>query len=78
MVYRGRVKNGEIVLDPGVRLPDGAEVRIELAPIERPEGQRGRDPLFQMADLAVETGISDLATNIDHYLYGHPKVGDAE
>lgn len=78
MVYRGRVKNGEIVLDPGVRLPDGAEVRIELELSERSEVPRGQDPLVQMADLAVETGISDLATNIDHYLYGHPKVGDAK
>ena len=67
------MKNGEIVLDPGVRLPDEAEVRIELETTERPASQRDQDPLFQMADLAVETGISDLATNIDHYLYGHPK-----
>jgi hypothetical protein len=27
-----------------------------------------------MTDLAIETGIPDLATNVDHYLYGqiHP------
>jgi hypothetical protein len=30
--------------------------------------------LFRMGELAVETGISDLATNADHYLYGHPKA----
>jgi hypothetical protein len=30
-----------------------------------------------MTDLAVETGILDLATNIDHYLYTHPKASDA-
>jgi hypothetical protein len=78
MVYRGRVKNGEIVLDPGVHLPDGAEVRIELELAAPSEGQREKEPLFRMGDLAVETGIPDLATNIDHYLYGHPKVGDAE
>ncbi len=27
-----------------------------------------------MIDLAVETGIPDLATNVDSYLYGHPKA----
>jgi hypothetical protein len=75
MVYHGRVKNGSIVLDPGVDLPDGAEVRIELTS-DKPH--KARDPLLRMADLAVETGIPDLATNIDHYLYGHPKAGDAE
>lgn len=75
MVYHGRVKNGAIVLDPDVDLPDGVEVRIELTSTEP---LREREPLLRMTDLAVETGIPDLATNIDHYLYGHPKVGDAE
>ena len=27
-----------------------------------------------MGDLAMKTGIKDLATNVDHYLYSHPKV----
>ncbi len=40
-------------------------------------GAGGKEPLFSMADLAVETGVADLATNIDHYLYGHPKKNDA-
>ncbi len=42
-------------------------------------GRTGEDednPLLKMLDLAVDTGIPDLATNIDHYLYGHPKVDD--
>jgi hypothetical protein len=29
-----------------------------------------------MSDLAIDTGIPDLAVNIDHYLYGYPKVTD--
>lgn len=33
------------------------------------------DPMLRMLDLAVDTGIPDLSTNIDHYLYGHPKAG---
>lgn len=70
MVYRGTVKGKAIVLEPGIELPDGAEVRIELV-------SEAEDPLLGMADLAVDTGISDLASNIDHYLYGHPKVRDA-
>jgi hypothetical protein len=35
------------------------------------------DPLLRMLDLAVETGIPDLATNVDFYLYGHPKATES-
>jgi hypothetical protein len=77
MVYHGRVKDGTIVLDPGVELPDGAEVRVEIEPTRETQASSGTDPLARMLDLAVETGIPDLATNIDHYLYAHPKASDA-
>jgi hypothetical protein len=78
MVYHGRVRDGTIVLDPGIELPDGAAVRVELElPGEPPPPVTGDDPLLRMAELATETGISDLATNVDHYLYGHPKASDA-
>lgn len=30
MVYRGHVENGQIVLDPGVELPEGATVVVEF------------------------------------------------
>ena len=75
MVYRGKVKDNMVILEPGIRLPEGAAVRIELEPAASREEP---DPLLRMADLAVDTGIPDLATNIDHYLYGHPKAGDAD
>ena len=77
MTYRGKVKDGTIVLEPGVELPEGAAVRIELEPKGSP-GRQVSDPLLEMAKLAVETNVRDLATNIDHYLYGHPKVSDAD
>jgi hypothetical protein len=76
MVYRGKVKDNTVILEPGTRLPEGAVVRIELEPSGPPESEA--DPLLRMIDLAVDTGIPDLATNIDHYLYGHPKAGDAD
>ncbi len=77
MVYHGTVKGGAIVLDPGVKLPDGATVRVEFDPPEGSPSGAGDDPLLKMVELAVETGIPDLATNADHYLYGHPKASDA-
>ena len=77
MTYRGRIKNGVVVLDTGARLPEGTEVRVE--PIESEAPDRGRDgipPLFHAAERAKATGIPDLAINHDHYLYGHDKVSD--
>jgi hypothetical protein len=35
--------------------------------------KKGRDPLFNLKDIAVETGIKDLAEHHDHYLYGVSK-----
>ena len=77
MTYQGKVKDGTIVLEQGVELPEGARVWIELVPDEDSRPEREADPLLEMTSLAVDTGISDLATNADHYLYGHPKASDA-
>lgn len=77
MTYQGRVKDGTIVLEPEVELPEGALVRIELELREGPRSETLSEPLWEMTSLAAETGIRDLATNADHYLYGHPKVGNA-
>ncbi len=78
MVYQGTVQNGVIVIEPGAQLPEGASVRVEL--LEKQQSEEIRSPkddiLFRMAEHAIETGIPDLAVNIDHYLYGHPKVTD--
>lgn len=35
--------------------------------------KKGRDPLLDLKNIAVETGIRDLAEHHDHYLYGVPK-----
>lgn len=77
MTYRGKVQGGTIVLEKGADLPEGALVRIELIPGQDSAPESATDPLLDMTSLAVETGIPDLATNIDHYFYGHPKAGDA-
>ena len=72
MTYRGEVRQGTIVLEGGIRLPEGTPVLVQPCDTEQPAQPVG--DLFEMGDLAVETGVSDLASNIDHYLYGHPKV----
>jgi len=78
MVYPGAVQNGMIVFEPGARLPEGAPVRVELvdgAETKETPGPKD-DVLLNMSQFAVDMGIPDLAVNIDHYLYGHPKVTD--
>lgn len=37
------------------------------------KAKKGRDPLLDIKDIAVETGIKDLAEHHDHYLYGVSK-----
>ena len=76
MVYRGTVKGNVIVLEPGAELPDGTSVHVETEALGGNASLAGGNDLFRMGELAVETGIPDLAINADHYLYGHPKVKD--
>jgi hypothetical protein len=83
MVYQGIIHNGVVVLDNGVELPEGTPVRVELL-AQRAETNESEvsdgdlDPVFRMGELAADAGIPDLSVNIDHYLYGHPKVTDAK
>jgi hypothetical protein len=72
MTYHGKVHNGAIVLDPGVELPEGVEVRVELDLPASLGTEPGADPLLRMIDLAVETGIPDLATQGLRTLDGEP------
>jgi hypothetical protein len=67
--YRGKVSGGVVVLEPGVDLPEGSEVRIEvLTPDQTKLGER----LMKFAGRAQ--GLpSDMADNHDHYLHGQPK-----
>jgi hypothetical protein len=80
MVYQGTVQNGVIVLHNGIHLPEGSPVRVEVVN-KKPSDQTlssEDDALLNMSKFAVDTGIPDLAVNIDHYLYGHPKVTDGQ
>ena len=79
MVYRGQVKGNRVVLEKGVRLPDGARVRVEIEnvpPSERgwtkQDADRQRDALMQMMGIC-RSGRKDGSENHDHYIYGIPK-----
>ena len=78
MTYRGRVKNGVVVLESGVRLREGMDVRVE--PVEETanaaagsqETRQLREGLLVFSGL-IKEGPSDLARNHDHYLHGTPR-----
>jgi hypothetical protein len=77
MTYRGTVRGNVVVLESGAELPDGTPVQVETDAAGDFGKLSAETDLFQMGDLAAETGIPDLATNADHYLYGHPKISHA-
>jgi len=78
MVYRGQVKNGVIVLENGVHLREGMDVRVEPVesngdvPAEAQEADKLREGLLSFSGV-VKDGPSDLARNHDHYLHGTPR-----
>ena len=81
MVYRGHVVSGTIQLDSSVVLPEGAEVRVELATAGREEFDPNAPPIEEklraiVADVPQEEWDrlpADLTDNLDHYVYGTPK-----
>ena len=56
-----------------VALPEGQHVQLSVWPVAEANGAAEQDPAFNLAEIAEDLGITDLATNIDHYLYGLPK-----
>lgn len=79
MTYRGHIENGVVVFDAeDVPLPNGAVV--EIVPVEPRSAatESDVDPVYRLYELALPSGIPDMARNVDHYLYGHPKVDDVQ
>jgi len=70
MSYKGHVKNGAVVLDDPVQLPEGAAVTVDLAPADRSGllTDLFRDVAGQGSDLPP-----DGSSQHDHYIYGTPK-----
>jgi len=73
MAYPGHVRNGVVVLDEPVWLPEGAAVRVEVA-----QADEAADRLPSLAErlkdvIGIVEGPPDLAANHDHYAHGKPK-----
>lgn len=68
MTYRGHVENGVVVLDDPVKLPEGAQVQVELAsPQSLTLAERLKDVI------GIIEGPPDLAEQHDYYAHGEPK-----
>ena len=74
MVYRGRVKDGVVVLDDPKSLPEGTEVRVELVE-EKTEDSRNDSLGKRLLKFAgIIDGLhEDMAAQHDHYIHGTPK-----
>ena len=66
-VYEGNIFR----LKHPLNLKRGQEVELTVKEVEPAEN----DPSYNISSLAVETGISDLAEEHGHYLYGTPERG---
>jgi hypothetical protein len=69
MTVEGVVRNGVIVVDPSVPLPEGTRVQV-LLPV--PEKPSLADKLLALAG-TVNDLPDDMAEQHDHYLHGTPK-----
>jgi hypothetical protein len=70
MKYRGRVKDGVVVLEETVALPEGTEVVVEEAgPGDIPSlAEQFKSVIGIVTDMPP-----DMAANHDHYIHGTPK-----
>lgn len=74
MTMRWHIKNGTVVLDEPIKLPDGMDVEVEVRPASN-SAEQGSTWGEVFRDLAgsVEGLPSDMAENHDHYIHGTPK-----
>ena len=76
MTMRGHIKNGAVVLDEPVKLPDGVDVEVDVRlVVEQTDTESGPTWGEVFRDLAgsVQGLPSDLAENHDHYIRGAAK-----
>lgn len=76
--YHGWMRGGQVVFDLGSSPPDGTRVSVtpETDVQVNSAGEGFVDPVYRLSDLAVDTGITDMSAEHDHYIYGTPKRGD--
>lgn len=79
MTHRGRMTNGVVVLTDPSGLPEGTEVDVRPVKDKARRGKRkaGMPSLYDRMKPFIGMGEGlppDASQNVDHYLYGAPKV----
>lgn len=79
MTYQGHVENGTVVLDEGASLPNGVKVTVTLFDFLQDDGSDDESgpSLYERLESVIgkAKGLPpDASRNVDHYLYGAPKV----
>ena len=75
MIYHGYMENGVVIFPEAVDLPEGAQVRVELAIEKQAKGPPGQNTETLGRKMLKHAGRAsglpaDAARNHDHYLYG--------
>ena len=75
MTYRGHIKNGQITLDEPAKLPEGAEVSVQVLERADRSAVEGKATIWEKLLKLAGTveGPEDWAENHDHYIHGTPK-----
>ena len=82
MTYKAHIKNGAVVLDEPVELPEGATVTVTV--YSEPEAAEEEENIPTLYDryksfIGKAKGLpSDLAENHDYYLHGLPKKSEID
>ena len=75
MTYRGTVRQGVVVLEPGAELPEGADVTVTQ--VTRPAAETAATTTLGECLLRYAGTVkglpSDMARNHDHYIHGTPR-----
>ena len=76
-MIKARVCNGQVVMDHGAILPEGAELLIQVVAAASPPTASNETPtLYERLKPIIGKAVglpADAALNHDHYLYGTPK-----
>jgi len=75
MSFIGHIRNGVVVFDVPVPIPEGSEVRVELS-VGSITPAEELPPLYESIKhlIGQAKGLPpDMSVNLDHYLYGTPK-----